>query len=144
MILEEMPAFQTVIPVRFDHVDPVGIVYYPRYFQMLAEVVEIWFEEALGINYRQFHLEENRCIPLVDVHCRFIKPSWLTERLIFKLLVSRLGTSSMVLNISAFGAGERRLEADMTIIYAIRDGQTISSVDIPAQLREKMERFSAS
>ena len=136
-----MPAFETVIPVRFDHVDPVGIVYYPRYFQMLAEVIEIWFEEALGINYRQFHIEEFRCIPLVDVHCRFIKPSWLTERLKFSLLVSRLGTRSMVLNINAFGGAERRLEADMTIIYAIRDGQKISSVDIPAEMRDRLELF---
>ena len=33
--------------VRFQHVDYAGIVFYPRFLEMLNCLVEDWFEEAL-------------------------------------------------------------------------------------------------
>ena len=33
--------------VRFQHVDYAGIVFYPRFLEMLNCLVEDWFEEAI-------------------------------------------------------------------------------------------------
>ena len=32
--------FTAVLPVRFTHTDPAGYVFFPRYFDMLHEVLE--------------------------------------------------------------------------------------------------------
>jgi acyl-CoA thioesterase FadM len=33
--------------IRFQHIDYAGIVFYPRFLEMLNGLVEDWFEEAL-------------------------------------------------------------------------------------------------
>ena len=42
-----MTVFTVDIPVRFQHTDPAGIVFYPRYFEMINQVIEDWFAEKL-------------------------------------------------------------------------------------------------
>ena len=37
--------------VRFGHCDPAGIVFYPRYFEMLNALVEDWISEGLAEYY---------------------------------------------------------------------------------------------
>ena len=41
-------SFTTTRKVRFEHCDPAGIVFYPRYFEMINGTVEDWFEEDLA------------------------------------------------------------------------------------------------
>ena len=38
--------------VRFGECDPAGVLYYPVYFNWVHETMEIWFEEALHVPYR--------------------------------------------------------------------------------------------
>ena len=42
-----MSANQGEVLVQFAHCDPAGIVFYARYFEIINEVVEDWFEDAL-------------------------------------------------------------------------------------------------
>ena len=48
-----MRAFDRVILIRFQHCDPAGIVFYPRFFEFTNQVVEDWFEEELGLPSHQ-------------------------------------------------------------------------------------------
>ena len=43
-----MAAFQREILVRFGHCDAAGWVFYPRYFEMISDFVEDWFEDGLA------------------------------------------------------------------------------------------------
>ena len=38
-------AFTVTQRVRFQHCDPAGIVFYPRYFEMLNATIEEWFDD---------------------------------------------------------------------------------------------------
>jgi 4-hydroxybenzoyl-CoA thioesterase len=51
--------------IRFQHVDYAGIVFYPRFLEMLNCLVEDWFEEALGRPFSQMH--ETNGIRAVDL-----------------------------------------------------------------------------
>src|SRR5690242_12783792 len=42
-----MAAFQREVLVRFGHCDAAGWVFYPRYFEMISDFVEDWFEDGL-------------------------------------------------------------------------------------------------
>ena len=39
--------------VMFKHCDPAGIVFYPRYFEMMNDVVESFFAECLGLPFER-------------------------------------------------------------------------------------------
>ena len=46
-------AFTTERRVRFADCDAAGIVFFPRYFEMLNALVEDWFTQGLGVDYAQ-------------------------------------------------------------------------------------------
>ena len=50
--------------VRFADCDAAGIVFFPRYFEMLNGVVEDWFAGPLGASFRELHINRQ-----VSVRC---------------------------------------------------------------------------
>ena len=85
-----MNAHKHLMPleISFKHCDPAGIVFYPRYVEMLNDVVEHWFQHALGCSFAQLHLERALAIPVADLHCGFIAPSRLGDALEAELQVA--------------------------------------------------------
>ena len=49
--------------VRFAHVDAAGIVFYPRYFEMLNAAVEDYFAQHIGVDFATMHIERKIGIP---------------------------------------------------------------------------------
>ena len=43
--------FVSQVEVRFRHCDPAGIVFYPRYFEMINDFVEEWFDKGMGLPF---------------------------------------------------------------------------------------------
>ena len=136
-----MAVFETEIQVGFEHTDIAGVVYYPRYFEMLSKVMERWFQGPLGCNYRQIHQIEKRGIPLVEVHCRFPKPSFLSDMLRFRLEVTKLGRRSVSMHVEACCGDEQRLVADMVIVHTQLHQDGMRSQDIPADLAARMQEY---
>lgn len=133
--------FDTDIEVGFEHTDVAGVVFYARYFEMLSRVVQRWFEQRLDTSYHRFHQVERRGIPLVEVHCRFTAPSFLSDVLNFRLEVTRLGRRSMTLHISAACRGEARLDAEMIVVHAQLHDGGMASADFPVELAERIRPF---
>jgi len=136
-------SFRTDIVVRFGHCDAAGIVYYPRFFAMLALVVERWFD-VLGCSYQQMHMERKEGVPAVNIQCEFMRPSRLGEVLEFELQVDRLGTSSFTLLIAARGRNEPqdRLRARLVLAWSQLVPQPRAH-PIPQAVRRAMEAFLA-
>lgn len=80
--------------VRFQHVDYAGIVFYPRFLEMLNGLVEDWFEEALDRPFSKMH--ETNGIPTVDLKIQFKNAARLGEILTKKLWVKELKNSSIL------------------------------------------------
>ena len=79
--------------IRFKHVDYAGIVFYPRFLEMLNDLVEDWFEEALHRPFSKIH--ETNGIPTVDLKVQFKKAARIGEILTKKLWVISLGGASV-------------------------------------------------
>jgi acyl-CoA thioesterase FadM len=71
--------------IRFKHVDFAGIVFYPRFLEMLNDLVEDWFEEALDRPFSKIH--QTNGIPTVDLKVQFKK-----QRVLAMCLKSRFGS----------------------------------------------------
>lgn len=102
--------------VRFAHVDAAGIVFYPRYFEMLNASVEDFFAEHVGVDFATLHLERSLAVPTVKLDVDFVTPSRLGDFLAFHLTVERVGGSSLHLAVEVRCDEEVRLRAAVVIV----------------------------
>ena len=130
--------YTKIIPIEFNHCDPAGIVFYPRYFEMINSVVENFFADVVGRSFAQMHSGGNHNgVPTVRIEAHFAAPSRLGEKVEFALNVVRVGTSSLAMTIAATHQSEHRLRADLTVVW-VDQGQ---SAPWPADLRANLLAF---
>lgn len=85
--------------VRFGHCDPAGIVFYPRYFEMLNALVEDWFTEGLGVNYAELLGPRRVGMPTVHLRSDFKRVSRMGETLSQRVAIEKLGNTSLTLTL---------------------------------------------
>ena len=132
--------FESQVEVRFRHCDPAGIVFYPRYFEMINDFVEEWFDKGMGLPFHALHVERHIGTPMASVQCDFSAPSRWHERLRQVLEVQRIGGASFKALVRFEGPdGQLRLSATLTIVTV--DLRTMKSMPLPADLRERMQAY---
>jgi len=124
--------------VRFADCDAAGIVFFPRYFEMLNGVVEDWFAGPLQASFRELHLNRHVSVPTAAIAARFIAPSGLEDELTFALTVTKLGGASCGLRHRIAAGGELRFEASQTIVYV---GASLKPEAWPDALRARIAPF---
>ena len=90
-----MSAFTTQIEVRFGHVDPAGIAFYPRIYEYVHEVFEELWNVHVGERYYQLILEEKVGFPLVHSEVAFRHPLRFGDRPVARVTCFHLGRSSL-------------------------------------------------
>jgi len=104
------------IRVEFNHCDPAGIVFYPRYFEMTNSVCENFFREVVGYSYHAM-MSDGFGVPTVRVETDFRAPSQLGDVLDWGLVIERLGGTSATLRLEARCGQEHRLTARLTLVW---------------------------
>lgn len=114
--------YRREIQIEFNHCDPAGIVFYPRYFEMTNSVVENFFADVLQNSFAR--MMEERCgVPTARLEVNFHAPSRLGEKLVFALTLLRVGTTSVAFRQVASAGGVDRLTADLTLVNVDEQGQ---------------------
>jgi 4-hydroxybenzoyl-CoA thioesterase len=124
--------------VRFQHCDPAGIVFYPRYFEMITAVVEEWFAQRLGVPFEILHGSLGGAVPTASISVDFHTPSKLGDVLEFRLKPTRIGRSSVALSIVAYCGAEKRLSLESTLVFTGEDASKADSW--PEDLRARISR----
>ncbi len=135
-----MAVFTADTAVRFQHTDPASIVFYPRYFEMMNDLVEDWFAQALGRSFKEIYESKADGVPLLNVEASFANPSRLGDVLRFALRVERLGRSSFTLRITAHCSGEERVSSRQVVVWIAR-GEQVRAAPIPDDVRAEIARF---
>lgn len=130
-------SYDRLIQIEFNHCDPAGIVFYPRYFEMLNSVVENFFADVVGRSFAQMHLGQGNGVPTVRIAAEFLAPSRLGEKVLFSLKISRLGGASATVEITARHGDETRLRAELTLVWV--DG--MRAAPWPEDMRARMAHF---
>ena len=134
-----MSGFHATRIVRFAHCDPAGIIFYPRYFDLIHEVKEDWFREALDWSFARSIGAMKKGFPIVRLASEFHAPSRLGEELGIVLSVPHLGRSSIAIDYEVSCGGERRADMHTVVVQVdLTDGR---SRPIDDELRERIERF---
>ncbi|KQX22800.1 MULTISPECIES: acyl-CoA thioesterase [unclassified Sphingomonas] len=131
-------AFETETIVRFAHVDAAGIVFYPRYFEMLNAAVEDWFA-AMGLDFATMHVARNMGVPTIKLDATFVAPSELGDRLTVSITPKEIGRSSCSLAAVFAGEGRERLRVDVVLVCM--DLGARRSIAWPDELRVEMARY---
>ncbi len=131
-----MSSFTTQIRVRFGHVDPAGIAYYPRIFEYVHAVTEELWEQHVGVRYDRLIMEEKIGFPLVHSEVDFRGPLRFGDRPIVRVTCFHLGRSSLGLHFVFEQGGAVVVDARMTTVCT--DIASLKSKPIPAEWRAKL------
>ncbi|MGR3322628.1 MAG: acyl-CoA thioesterase [Pseudooceanicola sp.] len=135
-----MPTFAYRNAVMFQHCDPAGIVFYPRYFEMINEVVEHFFGTAIDWPFSRMHGTDRVGVPMRRIDVDFQAASRLGDELDWTLSITRVGGASADLVIRAACGGEVRLTARGTLVLV--DLERMKSRRWPDTCRAALERYS--
>lgn len=136
-----MAAFQREMLVRFGHCDAAGWVFYPRYFEMISDFVEDWFEDGLLASAPGLFHHKKILTPSVHFTVDYLKPTRYGDRLTFNLWTVQIGRSSCELRIEASHHGEMRMRLKQVLVFISAD--TGRALPIPPELQSRMQRFNA-
>lgn len=110
-------SFTRPIAIEFGHCDPAGIVFYPRYFEMLNATVEQFFAQELHWSFANIRAERGNGVPTVSVKVDFHAPSRVDDLVEFTLVLARLGGASATFDIRARCGAELRIAAELTLCW---------------------------
>jgi 4-hydroxybenzoyl-CoA thioesterase len=122
--------------VRFAHVDAAGIVFYPRYFEMVNAALEDFFAQAIGVDFRVLHVDRRIGVPTVKLDSEFMAPSRLGDVLDIAITVERVGGSSATLRYDFSCAGTARLVVRCVIVCM--DLKSAKSTPWPAEIKDRL------
>lgn len=125
------------IRIEFNHCDPAGIVFYPRYFEMLNSVIENFFRDVARHPFEVMMLDDTG-VPTARVEMTYTAPSRLGEVLAWGLTVVRLGRAALDLRVEASGPDVRRLTAEITVVH-IKSGRPMAW---PEAVRARIALFA--
>ena len=129
--------YERIIQIEFNHCDPAGIVFYPRYFEMVNSVIENFFADVVGRSFASMHFGSDNGVPTVAMEAVFQKPSRLGDKVRFTLRVEKVGGSSVKMWIEGYGPDGLRLRVGMTLAWIAG----MKAAPWPAEMRAALERY---
>ncbi|HQV36719.1 MAG TPA: hotdog domain-containing protein [Flavobacterium sp.] len=128
--------------IKFKYIDYAGIVFYPRFLEMLNDLVEDWFEEALDRPFSKMH--ETNGIPTVDLKIQFKNPARLGEVLTKKLWVKDIGFASVLCGFKFVNEKELTvLEGEVTLVNVkiADDREKIKAEGFTEEMKNKIMNY---
>jgi 4-hydroxybenzoyl-CoA thioesterase len=125
------------IHIEWGDCDPLGIVYFPRYFEFFDACTNALFARAGLPKQELLRKYQIAGIPLVDAHARFLLPSSFGDTVAVESAIANWGTSSFSVEhrlykgeLLAVEGFEKRVWA----VHAPQDPRGIHSAAIPREV----------
>mgnify|MGYP001227892981 CR=1 FL=1 len=136
-----MAAFVTTQKVRFGHVDPAGIAYYPRIYDYVHEAFEELWDVHVGARYYELIGQQKIGFPLVHSEVDFSGPLRFGDCPQVHVTCFHLGRSSLGLRYVYTVEGRTCVDARMTT--ACIDLATMKALAMPERYRARFEAIMA-
>lgn len=129
----------TQVRVRYAETDQMGVVYHSNYFP--------YFESARAESIRQLgftyaDMEKMGVImPVVDVHCRYLRPAKYDDLLTIKTMLKELPAHHKIEFHHEVFNEENELLAIGKIILYFMEAKTMKKTTMPGQLLAKLQSY---
>jgi 4-hydroxybenzoyl-CoA thioesterase len=131
-------SYTRLIQIEFNHCDPAGIVFYPRYFEMTNSVVENFFNDVVGRSFASMHLEgRQNGVPTAHIEADFLAPARLGDKILFALKITKIGNSSLTVTIEGQAEGSLRIRAHLTLVWV----EDLRATPWPAPMRARLTTY---
>ncbi len=129
----------TNLIVRYVETDQMGIVHHSVY-PIWYEVARTDFGKKAGIPYSQME-EEGLLTPLVELHCKYIRPAHYEEELEIKTRISKLTPVKVEFSYEVFKKGETTPINTGTTLHALvgKDLKPINAKKLHPEIYQVME-----
>ena len=132
--------FTHLIRVRYGECDPQGVVFNSNYFAYFdVTLTELW-REAVG-PYTAM-MDAGVDMVVAEARARYLAPAGFDEELSIDVLVTRLGTTSMITRMEVRRAETVVVEGEMRHVFV--DSATKRKTEIPAYIRRGLEPHVAA
>lgn len=125
--------------ILFQHCDPAGIVFYPRFFEMINLTIERWFDKAIGYSFAQMHVADQTAVPTASVEATFNAPGKLGEEWQWHLAVVRVGRTSVKVRVWGTHNAQTKVESTMTLVHITKS--TGRPIAWSQELKDKMKLY---
>jgi YbgC/YbaW family acyl-CoA thioester hydrolase len=126
--------------VEFCDTDMAGIVHFANFFRYM-ESAEHAFLRACGLSVSMEWDGETVSFPRVAASCDYQRPARFEDVLDVTVGVQRIGRSSVTYAFEFFKADELIARGQITAVFCrIREGHPLEAREVPAALRERLER----
>ena len=130
---------ETQIRVRYAETDQMGIVYHGNYF--------LYFESAraesirqLGYSYAEME-NEGVIMPVVDVHCRYLRPAKYDELLTVKTVLKAMPVHHKIeFHHEIFNEKAELLAAGKIVLYFM-ETKSMKQSTMPVKLLKKLQPY---
>ncbi len=127
--------------IRFRHCDPAGIVYYPRYYELLHETQED-FLAHIGF-HEHILIASGQGVPIVNMQTDFVGMSRHGDRVVVALDLWKLGNASIGMRYVVHSAGDEadvRLKARSVVVLS-GTGAHAQAIRIPQGMRDALTPY---
>ena len=130
--------------IEWGQCDPLGIIFYPRYYEMFDISTTVMIERALGLRKAEYlKAYDFAGHPLAETRARFRMPTRFGDEIEIATALVGCGRSSFKIEHRIAKAGALAVEGFETRVWVVRDSQD------PARMRsrpippEVLARFTA-
>jgi 4-hydroxybenzoyl-CoA thioesterase len=127
------------VRIEWGDCDPMGIVFFPRYFAIFDDSTAYLFESVLGLNKFKLHEAfQFGGFPLVDARARFLIPSRYGDDVVVESTIAEFRNSSFDVVHRLTKSGALAVEGFETRVWVVRepDGR-IKSQPIPGDIKDR-------
>ena len=130
---------ETQIRVRYAETDQMGVVYHSNYF--------LYFESARAESIRQLGFtyagmeKMGIVMPVVDVHCRYVRPAVYDDLLTIKTTLKELPVHHKIVFHHEIFNDKNELLAAGRIILNFMEAKSMKPAKMPFQLMEKLQYY---
>jgi len=117
---------------------PGGDLHMSRYYELISNTVEHWFESTLEMSFNELHVARNLGIPTVQMETRCSAFPRSGDAVSMALRPISVGSSAVQLRTWLIGSGEILMETRQVIVFVELNDDKIRSIRIPDMLERRM------
>ncbi len=132
-----MYQFTTQIRVRYAETDQMGVVYYGNYAQYF-EVGRVETIRSLGMSYKALE-DMGVMLPVVEMNIKYLRPAQYDDVLNIQSTLKELPEKHIIeFHQDIFNEAGKMITSGKVLLFFL-DKETRKRVDIPTELKEKLE-----
>ncbi len=129
--------FESRLQVQWADVDVAGIMYFAAYSRF-AEYAEMQLFARLGFPYESVFTEYDFWLPRVHVEADYHAPALMSDWLLMRTHVERVGASSIRWQTIVFNERTGEAGAALSFVVAAIDATTKKSRPLPLEIRSAL------